>query len=132
MNVIEKPKLQKGVSYVLKTSMLQEALERAQIDCHVLLSYGALRLGGSVLEAHYWLPNAHVDHPRVYVRAGVVPSAERSAALSALGNEILPTFTAWLARILALPADSPVLHAEPYFNAKYDAKGKGISYILRG
>jgi len=33
---------------------------------------------------------------------------------------ILPAFTEWLSRILALPENSPVLHGEPYFDAAYD------------
>lgn len=77
---VEKPKLRKGWSYVLKSSLLQEALDQAQIVCHVDLKFWTPQSGNSVLEAHYWLPNANIDHPRVYLRAGVVPSAERQAA----------------------------------------------------
>ena len=131
MNVIEKPKLRQGVSYALKTSLLQAALEQAQIDCHVLLGYGTPQSGGSVLEAHYWLPNVHVPHARVYVRAGVVPSAERRAAQDALAREILPAFTAWLARLLALPMESPELHGEPYFNATCAGGKTGIAHGCR-
>ena len=122
MMTVKKPKIPKGLSYVLKTSVLQAALEDAHINCHVNLNYWIPQSGGSVLEAHYWLPNANVHYPRVYVRAGVVPSSERRAAQDALAASILPTFIAWLSRILALPKNSPVLHGKPYFNATYEER----------
>lgn len=121
MTVIEKPKLPKGMAYVLKTSMLQAALEQAGIDCHVEVRYWTPQSGDSVLEAHYWLPNSHVAFPRVHVRAGVVQGAERRAAQEALAHEILPVFIDWLAQILALPLNSPVLHGVLHFNATYAA-----------
>jgi hypothetical protein len=57
---ISKPKLPKGISYVLKTSQLASALSAAGIDIHVALKYWAPRCGGSILEAHYWLPNERI------------------------------------------------------------------------
>ena len=117
---IEKPKLPKGLSYALKTSLLQATLEEAQIDCYVHLNYWRPQTGCSVLEAEYWLPNQNVPYPRVYIRAGVVPSSHHKAASDAIAKNILPAFTEWLLRILALPENSPVLHSKPYFNAAYD------------
>jgi hypothetical protein len=117
---IEKPKLPKGLSYALKTSILQAALDEARIECYVHLSYWRPQTGFSVLDAQYWLPSQNVPYPRVYLRAGVVPSSHHRAASDAMEKNILPAFTAWLSRILALPENSPVLHSEPYFNAEYD------------
>ena len=119
------------MSYVLKTSLLQEALDQAQIDCHVDLNYWTPQSGSSVLEAHYWLPNANVDHPRVYVRAGVVPSAERQAALDTFKGVGLPAFISWLSRITALPNGSPKLHGDLYFNATYDDGEIAITHNFR-
>ena len=128
---VEKPKLRKGLSYVLKTSLLQEAIDQARIECHVDLNYWTPQSGCSVLEAHYWLPNANVDYPRVYVRAGVVPSAERQAALDALRGEGLPAFISWLSRIIALPKGSPKLHSDLYFDATYEDGKIGIIHNFR-
>ena len=74
---VSKPKLPKRLSYVLKTSQLEKAVLDAGIDCHLDLVYWQPQSGGSILEAHYWLPNENVAHPRVYVRAGVAPSELR-------------------------------------------------------
>ena len=131
MMTVEKPKLRKGLSYVLKTSLLQETLDQAQIDCHVDLNYWTPQSGCSVLEAHYWLPNANVDHPRVYVRAGVVPSAERQAALDALRGVGLPAFMSWLSRIIALPKGSPKLQGDLHFDASYGDGEIAITHNLR-
>jgi hypothetical protein len=131
MIAIEKPKLPKGKLYVLKTSLLQAALEQAHIDCHVDLHYWVPQSGGSILEAHYWPPNANCSYTRVYVRAGVVPSSEHRAALESLVTSVLPAFIAWLSGIVALPKNSPALQGEPYFNATYNDGRIEISHEPR-
>jgi hypothetical protein len=124
---VEKPKLPKGLSYALKTSFLQAELDKAQIDCYIHMIYWRPQSGHSILEAQYWLPNQNVPYARVYVRAGVVPSGLRMAASNAMVKIILPSFIEWLSRIIALPANSPVLHSEPFFNAGYDNGRVAIS-----
>ena len=116
---VSKPKLAKGFSYVLKTSQLAKALADAQIDCHIDLVYWLSRSGSSILEAHYWLANENVSYPRVYVRAGAVPSASRLAASEAMLAAALPQFISWLQEILSLPDEAPALHGTLYFNAAY-------------
>ncbi len=124
---VSKPKLAKGLSYVLKTSQLAKALLDVGIDCHVDLVYWAPQSGGSILEGHYWLPNENVPYPRVYVRAGAVPSASRAAASEALVDSALPEFVNWLKGILALPDESPALSGLLYFNATYTEQGLVIT-----
>ena len=122
---VSKPRAPKGLLYVLKTSQLEQAL--TGIECHVDLNYWVPQGGGSILEGHYWLPNENVPHARVYVRAGVVPSALRSAASEALTDIALPEFVEWLREILQLPTGSPRLHETLYFNATYTADGLAIT-----
>lgn len=116
---ITKPRLPKGRSYPLRSSQLAAALAQAQIDVHVAVEFWTPRGGESVLEAHYWMPNATVSYPRVYLRAGSLPSSERLAASAALESEVLPAFVAWLEWIIALPENSPALHQTLYFNARF-------------
>ncbi len=119
---VSKPKLAAGLSYVLKTSQLATALANAGIDCHVDLVYWAPQTLGSILEAHYWLPNEDISYPRVYVRAGLVSSLLRSAASEALVSA-LPQFVRWLQEIIALPDNSPALRGTLYFNATFTEQG---------
>jgi hypothetical protein len=114
---ISKPKLPKRLAYVLKTSQLSRSLDEAGIDAHVDLVYWMPQVLGSIFEADYWLPNANVAYPRVYVRAGCVLAAERMTASEALSETVLPTFIQWLTGILDLPRGSPRLGSELYFNA---------------
>jgi hypothetical protein len=118
---VSKPRLPKGLSYVLKTSQLEEAL--SDFDVHIDLVYWRPQGGNSILEGQYWLPNENVPHPRVYVRAGVVPSALRSKAADALAGTALPSFAEWLRQIVELPSGSPALHGPLYFNARYTESG---------
>lgn len=124
---VSRPKLPKGLSYALKTSQLAQALADAGIDCHVDLVYWVPQGGGSILEGAYWPPNENVPHLRIYVRAGVVPSALRQAAAEALRVTALPQFICLLGMILALPEDSPALAGSPYFNASYTAGGLAVT-----
>jgi len=123
IQTVSKPKLPKGLSYVLKTSQLEKALSEARIDCHVDLVYWLPQSGGSILEGNYWLANENVPHPRLYVRAGTVPSGLRAAASEALTESALPQFIDWLRGIIALPDKSPRLHETLYFNAAYTERG---------
>jgi hypothetical protein len=129
INSVSKPKLRDGLCYVLKTSQLAQALSEAQIDTAVDLRFWTPIGNGSILEAYYWLPNANVSYPRVYVRAGVVPLALRTAASGALAESALPAFIRWLQRIIELPDNSPELYGgELYFDAQYTENGLTITH----
>jgi hypothetical protein len=116
---VEKPPLSKKRSYVLKTSLLDTAVSAAALECHIDLKYWTPTVDGSILEAEYWLPNENVPYPRVYVRAGSLPREQRSAAAALLKTTVLPAFTQWLTRVVALPDNSPILLRGPEFVARY-------------
>jgi len=126
---VEKPKPPQGLSYVLKASQLQEALDNASIEHHVHLGFWVPQTGGSIFDAHYFLPNANVPFPRISIRAGTVPSSERKAAETVLIEKILPAFISWLSTILAQPKNSPVFNGVPYFNATYERGTIKIIYL---
>ena len=121
MITVEKPKLRKGLAYVLKTSLLETALAESGIEVATHLVYWTPQGGGSVLEAFYWLPNERVPHRRLYVRAGSVPVRERPIALEQLRSHALPELVRWLLGLHAQPDDSPALLAKPHFNASFAA-----------
>jgi len=116
---VSKPRLPKSLAYPLKTSVLEGALRDAGLTCDLQLVYWTQQAGRSVLEAHYWLPNERISHDRVYVRAGSLPAEARSAAAGVLLRDGLPSFVAWLSRIIALPVDSPLRNQNLCFNAEY-------------
>jgi hypothetical protein len=117
MKVLVKPKPPQGLSYVLKSSLLEAALEQAKITCQVDLTYGCGE--ALILRAWYWVPSSMAPYPRVYVQAGVVPSSQRKAAADALGEKVLPAFVAWLSKILALPDNSTAWHGRLVFEATF-------------
>jgi hypothetical protein len=116
---VEKPPLSEKRSYVLKTSLLDAAVSAAGLNCHIDLKYWTPTVDGSILEAEYWLPNDHVPYPRTYVRAGSLPREQRSTAAACLKAAVLPTFIQWLAKVVALPDNSPILLRGPKFVATY-------------
>ncbi len=125
---ISKPKLPKGRSYPLRASQITEVLTAAHIDAHVDLAFWTPQGGESILEAHYWRPNENVPYPRVYLRAGSLPSDQRVAAADALASEVLPAFVVWLKKILALPSNSPALLETLYLNARFIDRRVRLEY----
>ena len=116
---VEKNKLPKGHSYVLKTSLLAGALDQAGITCHLHLIYWMPKPEGSLLQVHYWMPNPRVDYRRVYVRAGSLPNQQRSTAAELLRIQAIPLFISWRGHLMALPDTSPLLYQEPFYEAVY-------------
>lgn len=116
---VEKSPLSQKRTYVLRTSLLEAALSTAGLNCHIDLKYWTPTVDGSILEAEYWLPNENVPYPRTYVRAGSLPLEQRATAVALLKAAGLPTFTQWLAKVLALPDNSPLLLGGPKFVARY-------------
>ena len=125
---VSKPKLRKGMSYVLKTMQLDEALATAKLNPHVDLNYWHPRGGGSILQAFYWLPNDRIDHDRVYVRAGCVQSEQQRDAAAALAGEGLPRFISWVRTLVALPRNSVVSQQKPFFDATYGPDGLTVHH----
>lgn len=107
---IEKPKAWKGLSYVLKSSMLKDEIIARGVDCNVHLIYWTPQRNNqtnySIIEAEYWLPNQNVDHTRFYIRSGVVPSIDRKKAETILVNEILPKLIDWMENQIKTPIES--------------------------
>ena len=127
MITVTKPKLGKFRSYVLQTSILETALIEAGIKSAVSLHYWTPQHDGSVLLAEYWMPNANVDHRRVYLRAGSIPRSDRADALEQLQATAIPAFVTWLTRLERLPDEASVLFAQPWFEATYSDKQLTVS-----
>ncbi len=129
--IIEKPKLQKGLSYVLQTSILKNAVEAAGIDCNIDLNYWnpyRIPVGETILECFYWLPNENVDYDRFYVRAGTVQSENRKIAQELLKEKVIPQFIDWGIKIKLLPANSTLLKHNSYFNAVFKNNAVKLFY----
>lgn len=121
---VEKPKIQKGLSYVLKTSMLKDAVDATGLDLNIDLKYWnpyRIPIGETILECFYWLPNENVDYDRFYIRAGTVKSENRKTAEILLKEKGIPTFIDWIVKIKSLPLDSTKLKHNLYFNAVFKA-----------
>jgi len=97
---IQKPKTWKGLSYVLKSSILKDEIISREIECNVHLIYWTPQRNNqtdcSIIEAEYWLPNRNVDDGMFYIRTGVVPSSERKKVEISLINELLPKLIDWM------------------------------------
>jgi hypothetical protein len=130
---VEKPKIQNGLSYVLKTSMLKDAVEATGLDLNIHLIYWnpyRIPIGETILECHYWLPNENVDYDRFYIRAGTVKSENRKIAETLLKEEVLPKFIDWIKDLKSLPKNSTKLKNNLYFNAIFRENKVIYQHIL--
>jgi len=119
--IIEKPKTWKGLSYVLKSSVLKDEMDRHRLDCYVQLVYWTQRKSPedlwNIIDANYWLPNENVDYSRFYIRTGVVPSSERKKAETLFKDVVLEKLIVWMMSLSTL--DIKATKKNTYFSANY-------------
>ena len=119
INSIEKAKIPFQYGYVLKTGQLENLLQDNNIDIHVDLRYWFAQNIGSILDAHYWLPNENIEYFRLYIRAGALLKQDIFIARKKMEEIVLPEFVSWVKNILVLPDNSPSLKHNLYFNADF-------------
>lgn len=106
---IEKSRLPKGMSYVLRSSVLEHALSSAGIMLETYLVHTPGQTPGcAFFYADFCPPNPNVAHERLYVQAGAAPSARSHEVRQYIECSVIPEFVAWVEGILALPINSPV------------------------
>lgn len=71
--LIEKAKIPKGTSFVLRSSVLLEALAAAGISVETSLQHMNSKI---FFDAFFWPPRSNVQHERFYIRAGSVPASQ--------------------------------------------------------
>lgn len=107
---VEKPKISKGLSYVLKSSALKDEIDTNELDCNVHLVYWTPQLDNrqncSLIEAEFWLPNENVPNTRFYIRTGVVPSENRKNAETILKSQVLNPLIDWMKKRMNEPVNS--------------------------
>ena len=109
---IEKCRLPKGMSFVLRSSAPDAALDPAGIHTQVLLKHVD---AGVLLDAFFWPRRPSRPCECFYLRAGVVPSTDANLARRHVETVVIPEFIAWASGILALPTDSPIRRSEQTF-----------------
>lgn len=127
---ISKDKIPKEYRYVLKTSQLEQAFEKYEIDIHVDLNYGLPQGVEHIFEAFFWLPNEKVSYNRLYLRVGAVLKTDFLEVREKMEEFVLPEFILWIKEILNLPEDSPQLKHGLHFMAVFkDGNIKLTQYI---
>lgn len=117
---IEREKLPKGMSYPLKSSLLEESLRQAGIETATGLRIGP---GHGFFSASFWPPNANVGHERFHVTSGAVSTEIAYRARQQMNSEVIPGFIAWAKALLALPLNSPKRREPSHYWADYRAEG---------
>jgi len=113
---ITKDKISPDYVFVLKTSQFEKVLADNNIDIDVTLIYWKPQIIGSVLEAHFWLPNDNVSYNRLYVRACALLKKYIILARVLMVEEVLPNFIEWFKGI-ELTDEFSNKYKKSYFNA---------------
>ena len=108
---IDKPKLRKGLSHIMKTSWLTDGLDSIAFEGDVTLRYYNTSIFDSLahcflIRAHYWLPNANVDHDRFYICIGISQSHERKVLEHIVRTDVIPQLINWMVEVKNLPDNS--------------------------
>lgn len=117
---VEKAKTWKGLSYPLKTSILKDAIDNAEIKSTIHLIYRTPQMNGetyNILECIFWPANKSFDYDRFYIRAGVVKSKDRKLAEDYLKINVIPKLIAFMKNKISLPENSTELKQDSRFLA---------------
>jgi hypothetical protein len=100
---IEKVKLPKSMSYVLRSSTLENAMQDSELAIVATLVQGPSPI---LFDAFFWPPQPSAPFERVYVRAGAVEASQAKEVRSFVEGSVVPEFISWLHGILQLPINS--------------------------
>lgn len=119
---VSKNKIPNNYRYVIKTQQLENIVSDNEINIHIDLVYWLPQIVGTILEVHFWPPNNRILYNRLYVRAGALLKDDVKYAREKVTEVVLPEFIIWTKKILSLPANSPYLEKQLYFNATINNK----------
>ncbi|MBW8310735.1 MAG: hypothetical protein K0M64_01760 [Rhizobium sp.] len=122
---IVKDKIPKNASFVLRSSILDEAIQRAGIDAEIDLHQIHSRI---LFDAFFWPPRPNVPHERFLVRAGSVPNAQAGAAREHIEVIVIPGFISWATGILRLPINSTARRSNQEFACELPAHTPNNSF----
>lgn len=111
--LIKKDRLPKGLSFVLRSSVMEEAFRSAGITTDASLHH---LCSGIFFDAYFWPPNPNVAYERFYIRAGVAPSSQAREARDFAERIVIPRFVAWAGHLLSLPLNSPTRRDPQHFS----------------
>jgi len=102
---IEKGRIRKDYSHVIKSSMLTPLIEKINSDeeFSVQVVYLQPKISKNeswILDAQFWTPNEHVNHYRFYIRPGCVKSEQRKLTFENMEKSILPKLIDWMDQCL--------------------------------
>lgn len=114
--LIEKDKISKRKSYVLRSSFLEEAIQNAGIGLDIHLKHSD---GKRFFDAYFWPRGANASYERLYIVAGAVSSDQAKVARTFVEEAVVPELVLWITDILALPSDSPIRRQEQAFHRDF-------------
>lgn len=118
---INKPKVPKGLTYIIKSSQLKELFEELKLDIDVSVNYHVSKEGSDgirVFECRYWLPNMNVPYDRFYITIGTV-SVSNKDKISILLKGLFPKFKEWILFLMSQPENSTFLKHNSYIRANF-------------
>jgi hypothetical protein len=113
--LIKKDKISRNMSYILRSSFLDRAMQDAGITLDVQLNHGS----GRFFDACFWPPNANVPYERLYIQSGSVSSDQANIARVFVETTVIPELISWLVGLLALPSNSPIRRQEQRFHRDF-------------
>ncbi|MBE9597980.1 hypothetical protein [Pedobacter sp. MC2016-24] len=118
---VNKPKVPKGLSYIIKSSQLKALFEELKLDIDVSVNYSVSKEGPEgirVFECLYWLPNMNVSYDRLYITIGTVNISNKEK-ISILLKELFPKFKEWILFLLSQPENSTLIKHDSYIRANF-------------
>ncbi|KON78307.1 hypothetical protein [Leptospira kirschneri] len=116
---IKREKIPKGFSYSLKTSELIAAYDSAEINTETILNYS---FNHPNFRVHFWPSTPNINHERLYIVTGAVPTESAHIARKIMKSKIIPEFIKWIKNLLLLPVNSPIRNQSQLWEFKIPHK----------
>jgi hypothetical protein len=101
----ETGKIPKGYGYILKPSLILNALTEARIGIHIHLVRSH---GRRLFDAQYWPPNGNVPYERLHIKVGTAIERDLPELRRRAKSEALPALVQWISDIVALDLRSVI------------------------
>ncbi|AXR68913.1 hypothetical protein [Leptospira mayottensis] len=117
--IIQKNKIPRGFSHPLKTSELISAYDSAEINIETFLNYN---FKPPYFRVEFWPPNPNINHERLNIDIGAVPTESAHVARKIMKFKIIPEFIKWTKNVFLLPVNSPKRYQRLFWEFKIPTK----------
>jgi hypothetical protein len=121
---VEKEKIPLGWQFILKTAVLEKAMNEACLSTAVHIEFK--RSEDVILDARFYIPNERVDFPRFFIRVGMVETKYYISRRAIWEQDVPRALVGWM-QVQMEVLEQGTITGKPHFVCRWDNEGLVIS-----